>query len=415
MLARYFYSLFFYCLTPLILLRVAWRAIKEPHYKSDLGQRFGFVEGKKNSPIWVHAVSAGETIAAVPLINRLLKRGHEVVLTSMTPTGRERARSLLGDSVQHCYVPYDLPGSIKRFLQSVGPKALIIIDTELWPNMLHYSAEQNIPVYLVNARMSKKSLRGYQRISMLTVPMMKALKHVYAQTEVQGQRFLSMGLCGDQLFVTGSIKFDASLPADFPERQKILNELFRGKTCFLAASTHKGEEEQIIKAFKKMERSNSRILILAPRHTHRTTDVLSLCESSGLSVQRHSENLPVQSDIYLLDTMGELIYFYSVARMALIGGSLINVGGHNPMEAGCLGVPMMMGDYTRNIDDIAELFIEAGAMIRISDQVSLERTMIELFDNQDLHDSMSRAAKKVMGQNKGALEFIENKILEVVA
>jgi len=412
MIARLFYSLFFYCLTPLILIRVFWRSIKEPKYKSDLSQRFGFVEANENKPIWVHAVSAGETIAAVSLVNRLLDGGHAVVMTAMTPTGRERAMSLLGGKVQQCYVPYDLPGSIKRFLNFVRPKALIIIDTELWPNMLHYTALQNIPIYLVNARMSNKSAMGYQRISMLTSPMMKSLEHVYAQTDIQGKRFLSLGLRHAQLSVSGSIKFDANLPLDFPERLAELKTLFRGKTCFLAASTHKGEEDRLIEAFKNLEPSSTQVLIIAPRHTHRTTEVLSLCQSSGLSVRKHSDNQEVQSTIYLVDTMGELIYFFGIARMAFIGGSLVDIGGHNPMEAGSLGVPMMMGSYTRNIEDIAELFIEAGAMIRISDQEGLDAAVSNLMKDEVLHSSMSEAAKKVMNKNKGALDLIENEILE---
>jgi len=395
-------------------MRVVWRSIKEPYYKSDLGQRFGFVETNHDRPIWVHAVSAGETIAAVPLVDRLLDRGHAVVMTAMTPTGRERATILLGDRVQQYYAPYDLPGSIKRFLSTVKPKALIIIDTELWPNMLHYSAMQNMPIYLVNARMSDKSARGYQKISMLTLPMMKTLRQVYSQSDIQGERFLSMGLSDAQLSVPGSIKFDVSLPVDFQERQVELKRLFNGKECFLGASTHKGEEDKLIKAFKNLGPSASQVLIIAPRHTHRTTEVLSLCKTSGLSVQKRSDDLDIESAIYLIDTMGELIYFYGIAKMAFIGGSLVDIGGHNPMEAGRLGVPMMMGPFTRNIDDIAELFIDAGAMIRISDQTGLNIAVSTLFNDDVLHGSMSGAAELVMKRNRGALDLIEREIIEEI-
>ncbi|MFT7684712.1 MAG: 3-deoxy-D-manno-octulosonic-acid transferase [Candidatus Azotimanducaceae bacterium] len=409
---RWIYNLLLYFITPFILLRVAWRSLKEPDYKTKLMQRFGFVSESSKNPIWVHAVSAGETIAAVPLVKRLLAQGHSVLMSGMTPTGKDRAEVLLGDQIQYCYAPYDLPGSIKRFLRTVQPKALIIIDTELWPNMLHYSHQFGIPIYLVNARLSKKSAAGYLKYQRLSRPMMNTLRRVYAQSEKQGERFLTIGLNKSKLAVPGSIKFDAQLPKDFESRLNVLRKIFNNQFCFLAASTHPGEEEKILEAFAQISSDKKPILILAPRHTHRTVEVYKLCKNLGYTIQRHSEGKPFDSAIYLLDTMGELIYFYGLAGAAFVGGSLVDVGGHNPMEPGSLGVPMMMGMHTRNIDDIAEQFIEAGAMVRITDQASLNHTVSMLCSDDELRREMSAASISVMEKNKGALDIIESEIVE---
>ncbi|MFT5210208.1 MAG: 3-deoxy-D-manno-octulosonic-acid transferase [Flavobacterium sp.] len=408
--ARWIYNLLFYFITPFILLRVAWRSLKEPDYKADLGQRFGFVRENVEKPIWVHAVSAGETIAAVPLVKRILAQGHPVIISNMTPTGRERAGALLGDQVQHCYAPYDLSGSIKRFLKAVQPKALIIIDTELWPNMLHYSHQNGIPVYLVNARLSDKSAAGYLKLGNLSRLMMNKISRVYAQSEKQGKRFLDLGLDQGQLSIPGSIKFDARLPEDFVMRLTSLKKIFNDQLCFLAASTHRGEEVQLLEAFQQLNTKST--LIIAPRHTHRTDEVYGLCKKAGFTIQKHSEGLPCKSAVYLLDTMGELIYFYGLASAAFVGGSLVDVGGHNPIEPASLGVPMLMGMYTRNIDDIAEQFIDADAMMRIRDQVSLNNAVSLVCKDDALRKKMSNATRQVIEKNKGALDIIESEILK---
>lgn len=408
--ALWIYNLFFYFITPFILLRVAWRSLKEPDYKADLGQRFGFVRESVEDPVWVHAVSAGETIAAIPLVKKILAQGHPVIMSSMTPTGRERARALLGDQVQHCYAPYDLSGSIKRFLKAVRPKALIIIDTELWPNMLHYSHQKGIPIYLVNARLSDKSAAGYLKFGSLSRPMMSTLRRVYAQSEKQGKRFLDIGLGQGQLCVPGSIKFDAHLPEDFVMRLASLKKIFSDQLCFLAASTHRGEEIQLLEAFKQLKTKST--LIIAPRHTHRADEVYGLCVKAGFTIQKHSDGKSCESAVYLLDTMGELIYFYGLARVAFVGGSLVDVGGHNPMEPASLGVPMLMGMYTRNINDIAEQFIDAEAMIRIRDQESLNHAVSLVCADEALRKKMSNASLRVIESNKGALDIIESEILK---
>jgi len=290
MIARLIYSLVFYCITPLILLRLLWRSVREPLYRETPGQRFGFVKKLDTGPIWVHAVSAGETIAAVPLIDRLLISGHAVLVTTMTPTGRERVQALLGDRVDHVYAPYDLPGAIDRFLNATRPKALVIIDTELWPNIIHRTHGRKIPCLLVNGRLSEKSATGYRRISALTRPMLEKLTRVCAQSDEQGQRFMEIGIGQSQLVVTGSIKFDASLPEDLAQKRTDLRELFAGRSVFLAASTHEGEEFVVLEAFHRINLDGSNLLIIAPRHPHRAGRVETICKTGQADIRLHGQD-----------------------------------------------------------------------------------------------------------------------------
>ena len=416
MLARLLYSFVFYCVTPLVLLRLGWRSFREPVYRDTLSQRFGFVARSTERPIWVHAVSAGETIAAVPLVRRLIKDGHAVIVTTMTPTGRERVVSLLGNDVEHCYAPYDLPDAVNRFLSSIRPKALIILDTELWPNIIHYTHARGIPGFLVNGRLSEKSARGYDLIAPISRPMLNKLTRVCVQSESQGYRFRQLGVSEKQLDVTGSIKFDSTLPDDLQLRRSELTRKFVDKKVSLAASTHEGEETEILDAFKAIAVEPTNLLVLAPRHPHRSDRVYELCVAKGMRVVRHSENRPClpETQVYLLDTMGELVYFYSIAHIAIVGGSLVDVGGHNPMEPASQGVPMIMGWYRRNIDDIADQFIQAGAMEVVSDQKELLAVWQGMLVDKPKLTHMADAALVVMNANRGALDRVEKVILAII-
>lgn len=413
---RFLYSILFYCLTPIVLLRVYWRSRREPRYADDLSQRFGFLPARHDNPIWVHAVSAGETIAITPLVKRLVVLGHRVIVTNMTPTGRERVESLLlhdcGESVTHAYVPYDLPNAVSRFLARTKPKALIIVDTELWPNMLHQVSRQKIPSILVNGRLSEKSAAGYARISLLSRPMFNQLTCVCAQSALQGERFKRLGVSTKGLHVTGSVKFDLQLPDDLLTRKTALQQKFTGRPVLVAASTHDGEEDVVLRAFKQMGLSEDAILVLAPRHPARADAVFKLCEQAGLPVQRHSSSQDImpKTKVYLIDTLGELLYFYSIANSAFVGGSLVDVGGHNPMEPAYFGMPILMGGYLRNIKDIAEQFVEGGAM-KITQPSELAADWREIELNTRLHKQMSEAALQVMQTNRGALDRVEQVLL----
>jgi 3-deoxy-D-manno-octulosonic-acid transferase len=340
---------------------------------------------------------------------------HQVLVTNMTPTGAERCRALLGSSVARCYVPYDLPGAVKRFLERVQPTMLIIIDTELWPNMIHYSSRQGVKITLANGRLSEKSARGYARISGLTRLMLNEITRVAVQTEQHGERFRSLGLENHKLSVTGSIKFDLTLPTDLPSRQNFLREkVGRDRLVLIAASTHQGEEEIVLDVFSRLqEKFPELLLVLVPRHPERFEVCTVLSKSMGLQTINHSmqRNCESDTDVLLVDAMGELIYFYSISHIAFIGGSLVPVGGHNMMEAAAFSLPIMMGPHLRNFDDIADLFVQDNAMVIVKDGNELLEMTDKLCSQQDLRIRMGDASKQVMHANRGALEqtiaFIE--------
>lgn len=395
---------------PAVYLRVFWRSIKEPQYRADLGQRTGRVDGIVPGAVWVHAVSAGETIAAKGLVECLLDAGHRVLVSNMTPAGRARSTAIFGDRVTNVYAPYDLPHATYRFLKRVKPTALIIIDTELWPNTIIQARKSGVPVYLANGRLSERSAAGYSRIEKLARPMFQSLTHVFAQTESQAERFRLLG--APLVTVAGSIKFDAQLPADFEPRSSRLRTAFPFDQILLGASTHAGEESLLLEAFLSLN-SSKVLLILAPRHTHRAQEVIAQLETSNIRYQKHSDAEIVDpcTRVYLLDTMGELIYFYGICDVAFVGGSLVDVGGHNPMEPAGLGKPVLMGPYRRNIADIAEQFIDEGALKTISSAESIRNAWQELLTQPDLAARMSRSALNVMRRNRGALERVSSVVL----
>jgi len=400
----------FYLILPGVYLRLIWRSLKEPRYRQDLAQRMGHVEAGDPGAVWVHAVSAGETIAAKGLVESLLEAGHRVLLSNMTPAGRDRAEALFGKRVINVYAPYDVPHAVQRILQTVQPKALIFIDTELWPNMIALARKNQVPVYLVNGRLSARSAQGYSRISALAKPMFKSLSQVFAQSDSQAARFKALG--APEIVVTGSVKFDSTLPVDFQSRIEGLKRQIGQRRVILGASTHEGEETLLLEAFLLMSDA-SPLLILAPRHSHRSSAVAEKLEKAGINYQLHSKGIQLDHrvQVYLLDTMGELIYFYGICDVAFVGGSLVDVGGHNPMEPGLLGKPILMGPYRRNISDIADQFVEAGALRTVTSAEEARIAFVGLLGNPTEWTRMSTAALEVMKRNRGALEKVKKSIL----
>jgi 3-deoxy-D-manno-octulosonic-acid transferase len=394
------------------MLRVVWRSHKEPRYRENITQRFGFCPVLSDEKlmsghlVWVHAVSAGESIAAVPLIQELLAQGYPVLVTNMTPTGREQVERLLGDAVTNCYAPYDLPGAVQRFLRRARPQALVIIDTELWPNMLHYARAAGVKTLLVNARLSARSAAGYERINNLTYAMMQNLDGVAVQSQEQGDRFVKLGLDRDRLHTTGSIKFDAPRPHDLKPKTAEFRRLLGDRRVMAAGSTHPGEESMLIAAMLPiMARQPDWLLVLAPRHTHRADQVMAICESAGLRTRRRSraEACVADTQVYLLDTMGELLYLYACADVAFVGGSLVDVGGHNPMEPASLGKPVVMGAYLSHISDITDIFIHDGGLQRADSGADLVTILGQLCEQDDLRVSVGEAARQTVLANRGAL------------
>ena len=410
---RYLYSAIFYCLLPFILLRLLFRGLAAPNYRKRWRQRFGFFTPPESAKetIWLHAVSVGETLAAVPLVKALQVKypDHRLLITCMTPTGSDRITAAFGDSVDHSYAPYDMPDAVARFIQRVQPKMLIIMETELWPNTIAACHKRQIPVILANARLSEKSARGYARVRGLSGPMFAQLTAVAVQHEDDGTRFAALGLPADNLHISGNIKFDLDLNAEIRQAAESLKPQWRGENqrpILLAASTHRGEDEIILQAFGQIkQRVHNALLVLVPRHPDRFNQVGDLCLDAGYSLARRSSNDPVeQADILLGDSMGELMTFFGACDIAFIGGSLVSNGGHNMIEPAAWGKPTLSGLSVFNFAEVSRLLAEAGGLALVEDTVALAETVIELIENPERAQQMGQQAQQVAEANRGALE-----------
>jgi 3-deoxy-D-manno-octulosonic-acid transferase len=409
---RLLYTLLLHLALPLIALRLALRARKAPTYARRINERFSLgLPSMKPGGIWVHAVSVGESIAAAPMIRALQAHYPElpITVTCMTPTGSERIQALFGASVQHCYLPYDLPWAAARFLNRVQPRLAVVMETELWPNHIHQCAKRGIPVALANARLSERSARGYARFGKLTAPMLAELSLIAVQTQTEAQRFLTLGARPECVEVTGSIKFDLKIDAELLQRAIELRRQWQAeqRPVWIAASTHSGEDEIILAAHHQLLKSRpDALLILVPRHPERFNAVHNLCISERLTTRRRSTAEAVQaSDQVLLgDTMGELLFLYALADIAFVGGSLVANGGHNLLEPAALGKPVLSGPHLFNFLEIAAQLREAGALNEVENAGQLADKVVALLNEPSEMQRMSQAGLSVLKANQGALQ-----------
>ena len=405
------YTLLLYLIQPFVWLKLLWRSRKAPAYRQRWLERYGFCKNKvKPNGILVHAVSVGETIAAIPLIKALQQKYPQlpITVTTMTPTGSERVKTLLKDSVSHVYLPYDLPGAIKRFLKTTKPKIVIIMETELWPNLISQCYKQKIPLIIANARLSERSAARYGKLGKAVKQIFSKISMVAAQNQHDGERFVSLGLPADHLAITGSIKFDINLSNE--QRQKI-NQLKQqwqlNRPVLIAASTHSGEDEIILTAFKKLLLKHANLLlILVPRHPERFKTVEKLISDSGFNYLKRSTNqIPTeQTQIVLGDTMGELLELYAMADIAFVGGSLVKQGGHNPLEPALHHIAIITGEYFFNFQVICEQLIEAQGMIVCTNSADDLYSSIDcLLNDNSSRNQLGENAYLVLKQNQGAL------------
>jgi len=416
---RYIYSLLFYLLLPFILLRLIWRGFSTPDYWQRWPERFGFIKAKpvNQEVIWIHAVSVGEVQAAVPLIQALQQPWPppSILVTTMTPTGSQRVQKLFGDKVWHVYLPYDLPDAVARFLNQVQPRLAIIMETELWPNLLSACHHRQIPVILANARLSANSAKNYQYLGKWMSTILSYITVIAAQTQVDAERFRHLGAKSTQVRVTGSIKFDSRLPSDLSEQITHLRQQWgQARLVWIAASTHEGEEEAVLAALAQLKPVFSNLLlVLVPRHPERFQRVARLCTRQGYKIVRRSENgiCTVETDIYLGDTMGELPLLYAACAVAFVGGTLVPVGGHNLMEPAAVGVPIIVGPQVFEWAEITRQLIVAGAVRQVNNANELATELKLLLANQTLRDEMGRCGKLFVEQNRGALA----RLLEIIA
>jgi len=409
---RFFYTIMLSLLTPFLLLRLWFRSFKAPQYRQRIAERFGFFSAPENpGGLWVHAVSLGETVAATPIIQQFKKQFPDipVTLTSMTLTGSNQVQKTFGDSVFHVYFPYDLPGSVNRFLEKVRPQMLVILETELWPNCLKACKNRNIPIILANARLSPRSMTGYSKISTLTQGMLNCITKVCAQSKKDGDRFLELGLNAAQLEIVGNVKFDVKNNYQKVDEVLKFKEMWKDRPVWIAASTHKGEEEQVLDAFDIiLKQMPTALLLLVPRHPERFPAVLELVQQRGFSVVTRSSDAPCTNNtqVFLGDTMGELGLFYQVANVAFVGGSLVPIGGHNSLEPAMCKIPAIVGPHTHNFVEITQLLSESGALKKISNTVELASTVLHwLQSSKDCLDAGAEGLK-IVEQNRGAVEKI---------
>lgn len=417
MTGRTLYTLALRLATPIILARLLWRSRRARAYRRRWGERFGFVPRCDRAPIWIHAVSVGETIAAAALVRALLQQHPEqpILLTNITPTGSERARALFGDDVLHCHLPYDLPGAVRRFLDRTRPRIGIIMETEIWPNLLAECAGRGIPVLLANARLSERSRRGYARVPRLTGEALSRIDWIGAQGEADAARFRHLGAPADRLEITGNLKFDQTIPEDQRRAGTALRErLGSTRPVWIAASTHAGEDEIVLDAHRLVrERQPDAGLILVPRHPERFDDVARLVEGAGFTLTRRSADAgsnTVADAVYLGDTMGELPALLAAADIAFIGGSLVATGGHNLLEPAALARPVLSGPHTFNFREIDRLLTEAGGLVRVTDAGTLAEVVADLVREPARRTDIGERAAGVVEANRGALK----RILEAV-
>lgn len=432
---RIFYSLLFLILLPLVFVKLWLRGRKSPAYRLRWQERLGNIQKKvnreltkKQPALWFHTVSVGEFIAAKPLINHFLNEGKwQIVITCMTPTGSEQIINTYGDKVFHVYAPYDTSFSIKRFLNVIQPKAYIIMETELWPNTIYHCKKNNIPAILVNARLSKKSMGGYKKFSKLSQQLMDNLNCVIAQYQTDADHFLELGLKKNKCIISGSIKFDLEINKDVELHAKNLRQSIKAQSPILiAASTHQSEDEKILKAFKILRTQYTQTkLILVPRHPERFDRVFNLCQQTNLITVKRSEQKLIESselqhyDILLGDTMGELLVLIGASDIAFIGGSFVDNGGHNYIEAAAWGIPIIAGPSRFNFQDISEQLISTGGLRIVNNSDELAQYCQKLISDTNLYSRCGQAAKNIAEKNQGALQkvikYIETELAAIIS
>jgi 3-deoxy-D-manno-octulosonic-acid transferase len=391
---RYIYIFLFYITLPFLFIRLLWRSRRMADYRMGWSERLGAVPFRCEKSIWLHAASVGETLAAVPLIKSLQARypTTPIVITNMTVTGAARTKALFGDSVFHAYVPYDTVDAAARFLKRANPMIAIIMETELWPTIFHQCKKRNVPIFVANSRLSKKSASGYHRIASLTHEMLQAVHTMAVQTQVEADRFIKLGLSPEKIIVTGSIKFDVEVPEQLLEKGKALREQLRTqRLIWIAASTHDTEEDIILSAHKKIcVTLPNALLVLVPRHPPRFDDVFKLIEQKGFKAARRSKNESCDeyTQVYLGDTMGELLLLYSASDIAFVGGSFVPVGGHNMLEAAVLGRPVITGPQLFNFAEISQRLIECRGMQTVINADDLAELVTDLLQDLEKREKM---------------------------
>lgn len=414
---RTLYSFLWYLLLPFLFLRLWLRGRKAPAYRLRWKERmaWGYRPGTLKNSLWVHAVSVGETLAAAPLIERLLADYPDVPLlvTTTTPTGSERVQALFGDRVTHVYCPWELPTALTRFMRAFDPQLVIVLETELWPNLCAAVKRHGAKLMLMNGRLSEKSYRGYGKLPRLIRPMMARFDALAVQTQVEAERYMALGAWPERVYPIGSVKFDMTLDRAVKQAASQLRVSFGDRPVWIAASTHPGEDAPVLAAHKTLRAQKpDALLILVPRHPERFDGVADQVREAGLSVARRSQQEPAaDAAVYLADTMGELLMLFGACDVAFVGGSLVPVGGHNLLEPAAWEKPVLTGPHLHNFTAIAQLLDDAGGLSVVDSGEALGDKLQVLMSDPDQCARQGQAAAAVVEANRGALE----KGLELIA
>lgn len=412
-MVRTLYNFILYSIIlPLLPFKLIRQGLKNKAYFEHLKEHFGFVKPvTSQGNIWIHSASLGETIAIIPMVNQLLNTypKQHIVMTQMTPTGRAKALDVFKDHprISICYAPYDFPGSVKRFIKKAKPKLLVLVEAELWPNILHYCTKNNIKTILANARLSPRSFKGYQRWHTIIQPILKQLNYIAAQSTTDARRFEQLGIDPSRISVTGNLKYDIQLPATLNQQATKLRKDWQlsDRPVWTVASTHTGEDQIILQAYANIKQQHPNLLlILVPRHPERFRPVTKLAATqfNTLTFSSSKACCP-ETDIMIGDTVGQLLLFYALSDIAFVGGSLTPIGGHNVIEPAALGKPIIIGPHYVNFQQIVETLLKSDAIKVINNQDQLVTTVDELLVNLEQRQTLGKHAKQVIKENHGAL------------
>jgi 3-deoxy-D-manno-octulosonic-acid transferase len=406
---RGLYSAVLYVLTPVTVYHLIWRGFRFREYFQRWNERYAsYPQPARQVDVWLHAVSMGEVNAAAPVVDALRKAHPQWrwLVTTITPTGSARVRALWGDEVEHVYVPYDLPGAVSRFLRHYRPRLALVMETELWPNLLFGCRDRGIPTYILNARLSARSLRGYRVLAPLIARVVRTLRRIGAQSSADAGRFIALGATREGVVDTGNLKFDIAVPEGLDDFVQNFRDSLGQRPVWIAASTHEEEEAAVISIHRRLrERWPELLLLWAPRHPERFGRVAEQAQAAGWKVatRRKSTWPGDDDDVFVIDTMGELMAFYACADAAFVGGSLQPVGGHNLLEPAAVGTAMVTGPYLYNFVEISRRLREAGALVVADDAEDVAQALGELLADPQARNKISEAGRALVEQGRGAL------------
>ena len=408
---------------PMVVARLKWLSRKHPDYGKNIRQRFGHMEPRADRPLWIHAVSVGETIAAEPLVRALLEQYPDcpILITNTTPTGAEQTKRLFGDSVSQSYAPYDTPSAINRFVKNLNPRALVVMETELWPNWIAALSSKDIPVMIANARLSERSAKGYARLGAITQEMMSSISLVATQYNADAERFRELGVRSNAVKVLGNIKADISVTdADRKVAEAAKSKVLEERAPILiAASTHPGEDEIILDALGKIRHAYPHTLLyLVPRHPHRAADIAQLMSDRKLNHAKRS-NLGYQVnesvDVVLCDQLGELRGLYGASDIVVMGGTLVEHGGHNPLEPAAWGLPIIAGPSQRNFDSLFREMEAERALVRVEANAgAIADRVIQGWNRENRLQSFGTAALTYLESQRGAVDRVLDELNRLI-